>query len=210
MGSPSSRLFWQILAVAGTPGNCQFGAALSRNGLANASAVSCESAVTSWKPEPNSPGEIQLAYCVTQRGWGVAEGSKKYVWKPSTQHPPGVFGLFTFNEKRNVFGKRVMLSEFVVKLPRLISFTTSLSKKKLNSRFSIRTNVLPSAAVPMKYDRAWMMVPFESRTFTKRGTVMLTLFTTWGISTVCQSLAMRLKNCARWTASAYSMFLPER
>jgi hypothetical protein len=36
----------------------------------------------------------------------------------------------------------------------LISFTTSLSKKKLNSGESISTNVLPSAAVPVKYERA--------------------------------------------------------
>src|SRR5215467_4008004 len=104
IGSPSSRLFWQALEFAGCPGNCQTGAALSRNGLPNASAVSCVSAVTSWKPAPNRPGEIQLANWVTQRGCGVAEGSKKNVWNPSTQHPPGALGLFTFSENRKVLG----------------------------------------------------------------------------------------------------------
>ena len=44
----------------------------------------------------------------------------------------------------------VMLIPSVVKAPALISFTTALSKKKLKSRSNINTNVLPSAAVPVK------------------------------------------------------------
>src|ERR1700757_2060178 len=150
IGSPSSRLFWHTFEPAGCPGNCQFGAALSRKGLAKDSAISCESAVTSWNPAPKSPGEIQLAYRVTQRGCGTEEGSKKKVWKPSVQHPPGVFGLAVLSENRNVLGNKVILSDLVVKFPRLISFTTSLSKNKLNRRLSINTKVLPSAAVPVK------------------------------------------------------------
>ncbi len=55
-----------------------------------------------------------------------------------------------------------MFMPLVVKLPRLISFTTSLPKKKLNSGLSMSTNVLPSAAVPVKYERAWIIVPLLS------------------------------------------------
>jgi hypothetical protein len=34
MGSPSSRLFWQTAALAGSPGNCQFGAGVADEGIA--------------------------------------------------------------------------------------------------------------------------------------------------------------------------------
>src|SRR5215470_545144 len=100
IGSPSSRLFWQTFALGGSPGNCHEGVALSTNGSPKASEVSCESAVTSWKPPPKRPGEIQLAYWVIQRGCGIVPGSKKKVWKPRTQHPPGTLGLFTLSENR--------------------------------------------------------------------------------------------------------------
>src|SRR5215472_13503613 len=148
MGSPSSRLAWQTLEVGGWPGNCQFGAALLMKGLANDSAVSCVSPVTSWKPRPKIPGEIQLWNKETQRSCGTAPSRKK-VWKPRTQQPPGTLGLFALRLNRKVFGVQTSLRALVVKLPRLISFTTSLSKKKLNSGLSIRTNVLPSAAFPV-------------------------------------------------------------
>ena len=36
-------------------------------------------AVTSWNPAPKSPGEIQLANCVIQRGCGTALGMRKNV-----------------------------------------------------------------------------------------------------------------------------------
>src|SRR5215470_2645122 len=78
IGSPSSRFAWHTLEVAGWPGNCQFGAGLLTKGFANASVVSCDSAVTSWNPAPKSPGEIQLAYWVTQRDSGKTP-SRKYV-----------------------------------------------------------------------------------------------------------------------------------
>ena len=65
------------------------------------------------EPAPKRPGEIQLAYCVTQRGCGVVEESRKKVWKPSTQQPPGVFGLLTFSENKKVFGDKVMFSDLV-------------------------------------------------------------------------------------------------
>src|ERR1051326_2496561 len=71
-GSPVSRLFWHILASGGTPGNCHVGAGLLMNGSSKASAISWESAVTSWKPLPNNPGDIQLAKSVIQRGCGTA------------------------------------------------------------------------------------------------------------------------------------------
>src|SRR5262249_25090549 len=78
IGSPSSRFAWHTLEVAGTPGNCQFGAGLLTKGFPNASLVSCDSAVTSSNPAPKSPGEIQLAYWVTQRDSGKTS-SLKYV-----------------------------------------------------------------------------------------------------------------------------------
>ena len=40
IGSPSSRLFWHTAAVAGSPGNCQFGVVLVMKGLPNDSASS--------------------------------------------------------------------------------------------------------------------------------------------------------------------------
>src|SRR5690242_234578 len=149
IGSPSSRLFWQTFAVAGTPGNCHLGVGLLTKGLPNDSASSWLSAVTSWNPPPKTPGEIQLAYWVIHLDSGNAP-SRKYVWKPRTQHPPGTLGLFTFRLKRKVFGNMVKFMPLVVKFPRLIWFTTSLSKKKLNRALSMSTKVLPSAAVPVK------------------------------------------------------------
>src|SRR6478672_26921 len=193
IGSPSSRLAWQTLELAGSPGNCQFGVGLLTNGSPIASAVSCESAVTSSNPAPKSPGEIQLANWVTQRDCGNTP-SRKNVWKPRTQHPPGVLGLAVFRLKRKVLGNIVVFKPLVVKLPRLISFTTTLLKKKLKSGLSIKTNVLPSAAVPVKYDRAVTMVPLANWIFTVNGTVMVTLLLTLGISSVCQLFFMMLKN----------------
>src|SRR5262245_38787300 len=120
IGSPSSRLAWQTLAVGGSPGNCQFGVELLTKGLANDSASSWLSAVTSSNPAPKRPGEIQLAYWVTQRCSGNPL-SRKNVWKPKVQHPPGTFGLLTFRLNRKVLGNSVMFMPLVVKLPRLIS-----------------------------------------------------------------------------------------
>src|SRR5579863_9621221 len=149
IGSPSSRFAWQTVEFAGWPGNCQSGAGLLINGLPNDSASSWLSAVTSWKPPPKIPGEIQLAYWVIQRDCGNTPFWKK-VWKPNTQHPPGTLGLFAFKLKRKVLGNSVIFMPLVLKFPRLISLTTSLSKKKLNSGLNIRTKVLPSPAVPVK------------------------------------------------------------
>src|SRR5215469_3816245 len=104
MGSPSSRLFWQACEFAGCPGNCQLGVMLSRNGSPKISAVSCERAVTSWNPPPKMPGEIQLAYWVTQRDCGMVPDWKKKVWNPSTQHPPGALGSSTLSANRKVLG----------------------------------------------------------------------------------------------------------
>ena len=102
-----------------------------------------------------------------------------------------------------MLGKSSILTPPVVKLALLMSFTTRLSKKKLNKRLSISTNVEPSAAVPVKYDRACMMVPFASWTLTNRGTVILVRLTMFGpLNFVCQLGFIRLKNSARWIASA--------
>src|SRR6267154_96106 len=88
IGSPSSRLFWHIFALAGTLGNCQLGVRVLMNGSAKVSASSCESGVTSAKSGGKRPaGVIQLAKVKSQRGWGVTPLSRKKVWKPSTQHP---------------------------------------------------------------------------------------------------------------------------
>jgi hypothetical protein len=59
-GSPVSRFPWQTFEVGGWPGNCQRGTAVFPKGSLRASEVSCESAVTSWNPAPNNPGEMQL------------------------------------------------------------------------------------------------------------------------------------------------------
>src|ERR1700744_5970421 len=105
IGSPSSRLFWQTAAVAGSPGNCQFGVVLLTNGLPNDSASSWLSAVTAWNPAPNRPGEIQLANWLMNRCCGNRPSKfAKYVWKPSTQQPPGVLGFAWLRLKRKVFG----------------------------------------------------------------------------------------------------------
>src|SRR5262249_2782324 len=167
-----------------------------RKGWAYDSARSWLNAVTSWNPPPKMPGEIQLAYWVIQRSSGNPPSRKK-VWKPRVQQPPGTLGLFTFRLNRKVFGNSDMFMPLVVKLPRLISLTTTLSKKKLKSGLSMSTKVLPSAAVPVKYERAWIIVPLLNWTFTKNGTVMVTRSTTLGMISVCQLFFITLKNSAR-------------